>query len=81
MERCPHGEDLLAVRAKLKGGQVRYVPLPSELAEEFRRYLAVLGEDRIFPPKPGTKGERRRVEKSFDNLLNLAGIADFRFHD
>ena len=76
-----HGEGLLAVRAKLKGGKIRYVPLPPELAAEFRRYPAVLGEDRIFPPKPGAKGDRQRVEKSFDNLLTIAGIEDFRFHD
>jgi integrase len=74
-------EELIAVRAKLKGGKVRYVPMPAELAAEFRRYPAVLGEERIFPPEPGAKRERQRVDKSFETILQLAGIKDFRFHD
>jgi len=41
----------------------------------------VLGEDRIFPPKAGAKGERQRVEGSFETVLKLAGTEDFRFHD
>src|SRR6516164_7036415 len=44
-------EELIAVRSKLKGGKMRYVPMPSELAAEVRRFPAVMGEDRIFPPK------------------------------
>jgi len=74
-------EELIAVRAKLKGGKVRYFPMPPELAAEFRRYPAVLGEERIFPPEPGAKRERQRVEKSFETILDLSGITDFRFHD
>jgi integrase len=50
-------EELLAVRSKLKGGKVRYVPMSPELADELRRYPAILGEERIFPPKPGAKGD------------------------
>ena len=52
-----------------------------ELASEFRRFPIVLGEGRVFPPKRGAKGERRRVEGSFETLLDLTKIADFRFHD
>ncbi|MBZ5623137.1 MAG: site-specific integrase [Acidobacteriia bacterium] len=74
-------EELIAVRAKLKGGKMRYVPMPAELALEFKRYPAVFGEDRIFPPEPGTKRERQRVDKSFETILEMAGIKDFRFHD
>ena len=48
-----YNEGLLAVRAKLKGGKMRYVPMLPELAGELRRFPAVIGEDRIFPPKPG----------------------------
>jgi integrase len=69
------------VRAKLKGGKIRYVPMTPELATEIQRFPAVIGEDRIFPPKPGANGERRRVEWSFETVLELAGIRDFRFHD
>src|SRR5581483_4449146 len=70
-----------AVRSKLKGGSVRYVPLTPELAAEIQRYPAVIGQDRIFPPKAGAKGERQRVEGSFETILEAAGITDFRFHD
>ena len=76
-----YSEGLLAVRAKLKGGKMRYVPMLPELAGELRRYPAVMGEDRIFPPKPGAKSGRQRVEGSFEDLLERAGIQDFRFHD
>ena len=53
-------EELIVVRAKLKGGKVRYVPMPKELSAEFRRYPAILGEERIFPPETGGKRERQR---------------------
>jgi integrase len=76
-----YGEGLIAVRSKLKGGKMRYVPMLPELAVELRRYRAVTGEDRIFPPKPGAKSGRQRVEGSFEDLLERAGIEDFRFHD
>jgi integrase len=76
-----YSEGLLAVRTKLKGGKMRYVPLLPELAGELRRYPDIVGEDRIFPPKPGAKSRRQRVEGSFEDLLERAGIEDFRFHD
>jgi integrase len=76
-----HREGLIAVRSKLKGGKMRYVPMSPELATEIQRCPAVIGEDRIFPPKRGATGERRRVEGSFETVLDLAGIRDFRFHD
>jgi integrase len=76
-----YGEGLLAVRAKLKGGKMRYVPMLPELAGELLRYSAAVDEDRIFPPKKGAKSGRQRVEGSFEDLLERAGIEDFRFHD
>jgi integrase len=76
-----YSEGLLAVRARLKNGKVRYVPLPSELAEEIRRYPAVIGQDRIFPPKGGPTSRRQRLEGSFEDLLDRAKIHDFWFHD
>ncbi len=76
-----YGEGLLAVRAKLKGGKMRYVPMLPELAGVLRHYPAVIGEDRIFAPKPGSTSGRQRLEGSFDNLLDRASIRDFRFHD
>jgi integrase len=46
-------EELIVVRAKLKGGKVRYVPMPKELSAEFRRYPAILGEAAVrFRPWP-----------------------------
>jgi len=76
-----YGEGLIAVRAKLKGGKMRYAPMPVELAAELRRFPVVIGEDRVFPPKPGATSGRQRVEGSFEDLLERAGIEDFRFHD
>src|SRR5258706_15523279 len=52
-----------------------------ELAAEFRKSPAVFGEERIFPPVPGAKRDRQRVDRSFDTILELAGIKEFRFHD
>src|SRR3974390_2680136 len=69
-------EELIAVGAKLKGGKMRYVPMPPELAAEFRSYPAVLGEDRIFPPEQGAEGERQRGDKSFATILKFDGISD-----
>ena len=80
-EDVMYNEGLLAVRAKLKGGKMRYVPMPPELASEMRRFPVVIGEDRIFPPKPGATSGRQRVEGSFEDLLERAAIKDFRFHD
>jgi integrase len=74
-------EGLMAVRAKLKGGKMRYVPMAPELAAEIRRYPAVIGEDRILPPEPGARSGRQRVEGSFEDLLERAKIKNFRFHD
>ncbi len=74
-------EGLLAVRAKLKGGKMRYVPMPPELAAEIRRYPAAFDEDRILPSEPGATSGRQRVEGSFEDLLDRAGIQNFRFHD
>ena len=76
-----YGEGLIAVRAKLKGGKMRYVPMSPELASELRRFPAVAGGDRIFPSKPDATSGRQRVDGSFEDLLTRAGIEDFRFHD
>jgi integrase len=76
-----YSEGLLAVRGKLKGGKMRYVPMLPELAGELRRFPAVIGEDQIFPPDLAATSGRQRVEGSFEDLLERAGIKDFRFHD
>lgn len=76
-----YNEGLIAVRAKLKGGKMRYVPMLPELAVELRRYPAVAGTDRLFPPKEDATSGRQRVEGSFEDLLARAQIEDFRFHD
>jgi len=76
-----YGEGLIAVCSKLKGGKIRYVPMTPELAVELRKYPAVIGEEHLFPPKRDSKGERQRVESSFETILDLAGIENLRFHD
>jgi integrase len=68
-------------QGEAKGRKMRYVPMPPELAGELRRYAAVVGEGRIFPPKEDAKSGRQRLEGSFEDLLDRAGIRDFRFHD
>lgn len=79
-----YDEELIAVRARLKKGKVRYVPMSEELAEEIRRYPTTLGEDRIFPPTRAKKKDgkqRQRLEGSFEDLLKRARIRNFWFHD
>ena len=76
-----YAEGLLAVRAKLKGGKMRYVPMLPEIAGELKRYPVVISDDRIFPPRKGAYGSRRRLEGSFEDLLRRAKISNFRFHD
>lgn len=86
-----YNERLLAVTAKLKGGKMRYAPMLPGLAEELRLYMPkpakkgnvrfIVNRDLIFPPKAEAKGARRRVESSFEDLLERAEIEDFRFHD
>lgn len=76
-----YDEGLIDVRAKLKKGRVRHIPMPPGLAEEIRRYPKVEGEDRILPPEPGATSGRQRADKSFADLLKRAQIRDFRFHD
>ena len=76
-----YGEGVIAVRSKLKGGKIRYVPMTPELSAELRKYPAEIGQERLFPPKRDAKGERQRVEGSFETILELAGIQSFRFHD
>jgi hypothetical protein len=76
-----YGEGLIAVRAKLKGGKMRYVPMPSELAGEIRKcvaandtlVVAINAGDRLFPPKSGATTGRQRVEGSFEDLLKEPG--------
>jgi site-specific recombinase XerD len=41
----------------------------------------VIGADRILPPEPGATSGRQRVREVFEDLLNRAGIQEFRFHD
>ena len=76
-----YDQELIAVKARLKRGKVRYVPMASELAEEIRRYPVIIGEDRLFPPTRGDKSGRQRLEGSFEDLLKRAHIRDFWFHD
>jgi hypothetical protein len=68
-----YGEGLLAVRAKLKGGKMRYVPMLPELAGDLRRFSVVVDEDRIVPPESGATSGWQRVEGSFDDLLDKRG--------
>jgi len=70
-------EELIAVRAKLKRGKVRYAPMCPELAVEFKRYPVILGEDRIFPPEPGAKRETPKGGQEFRNHPAVGGYRGF----
>ncbi len=65
----------------LRAGNSIRIDSDPELAGELRRFPVVINEDRIFPPKAGATSGRQRVEGSFEDLLERAGIKDFRFHD
>jgi len=71
-----YNEGLLAVRAKLKGGKIRYVPMPPELVGELRRFMpkpksdnvrfiSAYDNDRIFPPKQSAKSGRAACGRKF----------------
>lgn len=66
-------EKLIAVRAKLKGGKMRYVPMPPELAAEFKRYPVVWGRIGSFL-QSRVPSANDRVDKSFETILEMAGI-------
>lgn len=71
-------------RLEAKPGSVVRSHITQSLGQPRQNTLkdpAVIGEDRLFPPQLGAKGDRQRVEKSFKTLLELAGIWEFRFHD
>jgi integrase len=92
-ERCDDGRDKTGSAASSR--RRRYPPMSiltsspsaalrsmaSELAAEIRRCPAVIGEDRIFPPKGGPESKRQRLEGSFEDLLKRAKIQDFWLHD
>ncbi len=61
--------------ARLKNGKVRYVPMPSELSEEIRRYPAVSRSGiRFFPPKGDQRASVSDWSGSFEDLLDRAKI-------
>src|ERR1700761_2786444 len=67
-----YDEGLLAVRAKLKGGKMRYVPMSPRLAEELRGMWK--DEGPVFPLRAKAVGKRRRMKASFEDLLIRAKI-------
>jgi len=70
-------EGLIVVRTKLKGGKVRYVPMLPEVATEFRRYPAVLGEYRIFLPSRGSSARVRGWTKALTPFWSWPGSTNF----
>ena len=57
------------------------MPLTPELVVELRKYLAVLGEEHLFPPKTERKGNAREWTRGLKPSWNWPAIQDFRFHD
>jgi integrase len=60
-----YAEGLIAVRAKLKGVKIRYVPMTPELAAELRKYPAVIEEEHLFPPQAGRQGRAPARREQF----------------
>lgn len=63
-----YAEGLLAVRAKLKGGKMRYVSLLPEVAGELKRYQIVISDERIFPPQKGGTWQPTQVGRKFRGI-------------
>jgi integrase len=74
-------EELIAVRAKLKGGKVRLGRKNALLPKNGREHPELRCQFRYVPMPPGAKRDRQRVDRSFETILELAGIKEFRFHD
>ena len=84
-------EGLLAVRAKLKGGKMRYVPMPPELACELRRFLPKPAKGNVHFISsiliPGYSRPRRvrrvggSVWMEVSKTSSIQRIKNFRSHD
>ena len=66
-----YNEGLLAVRAKLKGGKMRYVPMSPELADELRRFMPQPANNVLISQEITTRGSflRRRTLRASGNEM------------
>lgn len=69
---CDVRRGLAGSKGEIERWQDPYVPLLPEVAGELRRYPVVISDDRVFPPRKGAYGNRRRLEGSFEDLLRRA---------
>lgn len=65
---------------KSKSGKERKIPISSKLDKVLRTLYAVSDSDYVFI-NPVTSLPYVDIKKSFNSLINRAGIVNFRFHD
>lgn len=73
-----YNEGIIAVRAKLKGGKMRYVPMRPELGSSCDG-IPPCSARIVFSRRKRDATCGQRVEGSFRDLLERAHIEDFRF--
>jgi integrase len=66
-----------------KNGDSRPLPLSGEVLALLRERstLQVDGDDRLFPPKPGSKSPYLDLRAPFNAALKASDISDFHWHD
>lgn len=68
-----------------KNGDSRQLPLSGEvlglLREQSKRQPTGDGDDRLFPPKPGSKSPYLDLRAPFNTALKASNISDFHWHD
>jgi integrase len=66
-----------------KNSDSRLLPLSGEVLGLLRErsQLQVAGEERLFPPKPGSKSPYLDLRAPFNAALKASGIGDFHWHD
>ena len=72
-----------ALLGDTKNGDARNLPLSGDAIRLLRERAKVqtIDDDRLFPPKPGSKSPYLDLRSPFKAALKAAGIKDFHWHD
>ncbi len=70
-----------AMLGDTKNGDARALPLSGEAIGLLQRKVRSLADDRLFPPKPGSKSPFMDMRAPFIAALEAAQIKDFHWHD
>lgn len=77
----PRGQGLAVLTVRGKGGKVRQLPLPPELAELARRYLRALPDQGpLFPSRRGGRLTTKAVRDLLKRLARTAGVDPREVH-